>query len=437
MLPSSHIRQRRWPAGSDLRRATFVGVVLVMLAVVTSADVWAQDEAVPSTVLVRGRVMDAESGQGVSNAVVQLPARAKEALTDEDGTFVFAGLEPGLHVFVVAHLAYGRHEQAVQIEPGPMIALRIMVSPEAIELDPIVVEARTAEEQRIRSQGTRSNVLDYAELQEASRTSRFIHEVLRREVPGIRVRETGPVNGSRFCMEFRTAGTPRFAGCNFPTVFLDGVRVFDPGSLLSTLDMSTLNRVEVVPPAEAGVRFGTESAYGVLLLETRMWSDFQEADDLLRSTLHQQIVYDWDDAPDEHATWRVLGISVLTNAAAVAAGVAIADRCLDYERLTVDLFYSECDTGGTLGAHAALFGLPLATAALTTRLTGGTDHSYGRMFPAALLSAVALIPGYALSTSGQVADSPSVTSVGGRLFLLVGVPLAATMADRLFRRVRR
>jgi len=386
--------------------------------------------------MVRGRVMDATDGQGVAEAVVGVAELGQEVVTDPTGRFVFPNLSPGTYTMSIGHLAYGHHTQQLVVPDAPMIALRIMVSRQAIELDPIVVEARTRAQQYDRTSGTRTNVITRDEVQESIRTSRHLGDILRQRVPGIRIRENGPVAGARVCVEFRTHGSPNTQNqCKFPTVFLDGVRVYDPANLLSTIDLSSLRRVEVVPPAEAGLRFGTESAFGVLLIETATFADFDEADALLESTLNRTITYNWDTSPDEHATWKVMAVAAVANAVAIAGGVAIANNCLDFKALVNDIFASNCQTGATFAAHAALFGIPLLTTAVTTRLIGGTDHSRGRILPTVLLAAAVLLPGYAMSTSGVLAEDQSPTKWGGRVFILVGVPFAATMADKLFRRV--
>lgn len=423
----------------DMRLALRAAILTALFGAWAGVGVLvAQDATAPvaGSALVRGRIMDSQDGSGVAEAVVLLEELGREVVTDPSGRFVFSGLVPGPYTLTVAHLGYGRHTQPLIVEDAPMIALRVLVSQRAIELEPIVVEARTRSEQLERASGTRTNVITREEMQETSRTSRHLGDVLRQRVPGIRTRENGPVAGARVCVEFRTHGSPRFANtCKFPTVFLDGVRVYDPQSILSNIDLQSIRRVEVVPPAEAGMRFGSESAFGVLLIETVMFADFEEADALLENTLQRSLTYDWAESPDSHSTWKVLAVTAVANAAAVAGGVAIADNCLDFDELVNDVFASNCQGGATLAAHAALFGIPLMTTALTTRLMGGTDHSHGRILPTALLAAAALLPGYAMSTSSVVAEDHSPTQWGGRLFVLVGVPFAATMADKLFRRL--
>ncbi len=46
-----------------------------------------------------------------------------------------------------------------------------------------------------------------------------------------------------------------------------------------------------------------------------------------------------------------------------------------------------------------------------------------------------LFPGYGLSLSEAASENPAVDVVGG-FFLTVGVPIAVTLADRLYRKLR-
>ena len=58
--------------------------------------------------------------------------------------------------------------------------------------------------------------------------------------------------------------------CNSPIVVLDGLPVPYPELLFETIPLETIETVEVLSPAQAGVRYGTlGSANGVVLIETR------------------------------------------------------------------------------------------------------------------------------------------------------------------------
>jgi hypothetical protein len=379
--------------------------------------------------------MDRRSGVGVDNATVILEGQDTAFLmvTDSRGLFSFERLGSGDYRMTVRHLAYGEHMESVTIEPEAAISLRVLISQQAIELDPLVIEAMSRSEREDRSRGTMRQEVTREEIENASRTSNHLGDILRQTVPGLRVRDTS-LPGARVCIEFRGRRSVRFAtSCQTPMVILDGVRMYDPPSLYSTLDPSSIERIEVIPPAEAGLLYGSESAFGVITIETKVWRDREE---LERIPPHLRGgVYDWSLELEKHSAGRVFLASALGTAVGVAGGVAIARQCVEFDELATDLFASSCDQLPTAGAWASVITLPLVGAALSARYAGGTPLSRGKFLPAVAAGAVALLPGYALvSASQDDVGSPSFRV--GQVFVLVGIPAAVTLADRLFRHLR-
>lgn len=383
---------------------------------------------------IRGRVLDRETGEVVREATVTLEEMNRVAVTDERGLFTFTDVEAGVLRVRVAHLAYGEHAETVDVEPDAVVALRILISQEAIELDPIVVEAMTRRELQARSRGTMIQEVTRAEIERAARTSLHLGDILRQTVPGLRVYDSPSIPGARVCIEFRGRRSVRFAGrCQTPMVLLDGVRMYDPPSLYGTINPSSIQRIEVVPPAEAGVLYGSESAFGVIVIETRLWAD-EEGRESIPPRLRGG-VYDWSLEVERHSWKKVFLWSLVGNAVGLATGLALADNCVEFRELDTDLFTSTCSRWPTVGSYAAALSLPLTGAALGARLSGGTPISRGSFLPAVAAGAMAILPGYALTSAAQ-GDPSSPSMRAGQIMLVVGVPLAVTVADHLFRKLR-
>jgi hypothetical protein len=380
--------------------------------------------------------MDRETGEAVQDATVVLEGRdtAFMVVTDRRGLFRFDELGSGGYLVRVRHLAYGEHVEEVILEADAVVALRIMISQQAIELDPLVVEAMSQRERDFRSRGTMIQEVTREEIEDAARTSNHLGDVLRQTVPGLRVYDNASLPGSRVCIEFRGRRSVRFGGtCQNPMVILDGVRMYDPPSLYSMIELGSIERIEVVPPTEAGLLYGSESAFGVITIETKVWLTEEE-----RETIPPHLrggVYDWTLETNEHSWKKVFLTSFFGNAAGLAAGIAVGKQCIAFDELATDVFASRCDQLATAGSWIAAITLPLAGAALGARLGGGTAISHGRFFPAMVSGAIPLLPGYALmSASQQNATSPSLRA--GQVFVLLGIPVAVTLADRLFRKFR-
>jgi len=385
---------------------------------------------------IRGRVLDQETGKAVGDATVVLEGAdtAFLVVTDGRGLFAFNQVGGGDYQVRVSHLAYGEHVEEVLVEPDAVLALRIVISQQAITLDPLVVEAMSERELGIRSRGTMIQEVTREEIERAARTSNHLGDVLRQTVPGLRVYDTPSMPGARVCIEFRGRRSVRFArACQSPMFILDGVRMFDPPSLYNTIQVGSIERIEVVPPAEAGLLYGSESAFGVITIETKVWLTKEEKEAIpphLRGG-----VYDWTLELEDHSWKKAFLTSFLGNVLGVAAGIAVAQQCVEFDQLSTDVFASTCGGLATAGSWAAAIGFPLAGASMGARFGGATPLSRGRFLPAVASGAIALLPGYALVAASQKnTTSPSFRA--GQIFVLLGIPAAVTVADRLFRKFR-
>jgi len=83
---------------------------------------------------IRGRVVDAGSGEPVGVADVEILGTRQRTLTREDGGFTFSSLEPGQVRLRVTHLGYGEAEGVVQVAPGEMVEVEVKVATEVIAL---------------------------------------------------------------------------------------------------------------------------------------------------------------------------------------------------------------------------------------------------------------------------------------------------------------
>lgn len=97
--------------------------------------------AVPATGRIVGRVVDRPSQQPVDAAVLGLEFTNWEALSSETGTFAIADVPPGQHVLRIHHIAYGDVLWPVSVPEGSTVEVKVDLSADPIELEPIVVTA--------------------------------------------------------------------------------------------------------------------------------------------------------------------------------------------------------------------------------------------------------------------------------------------------------
>jgi hypothetical protein len=253
---------------------------------------------------------------------------------------------------------------------------------------------------------------------------------LLRQVPGVRVR------GGE-CLEYRLQGgggaiglraedlppEPMNFTCREMAVFIDGVRVQESASLLLDTYLSQLERIEVLSPGQAGVRYGAAGARGVLLLETKQGFAPELVPDRVKYT-----GFGWHD-PQPYRWSRVLAISLGTQAAAAAFTFGSLMDCED-EDAAVD--------GRTtcVSALAVSAGLMAGTVGgLLTRWVGKGSFTEGRMLPLIAVGAASAATSYLVLMDAKKTDS-DLAGVTGVAIAAVGTSILTTLTDRIFRIAR-
>lgn len=356
-------------------------------------------------------------------------------ISTTDGLFRILSVPSGSHTLVVRHVAYGEHRQAIRVPVDSAFVARIDLSAAAIVLDPLVVEVRSPREARARARGTATMEVTREEIDDGARAGKNVAEIVRDHVPGAQLRQSTYLVGARACLEIRGAAAGLGGLCRSPRVYLDGVPVSEPRDLYRALDPATVERMEILGPAEAGVLYGPGAAWGVLLIETRLRS--QPVDSLAAATaLNRLGVWNWRLEPEGHATGRVLAMALLADAVGLTVGLLAADRCFDRaSHPRYDVYVSRCGNLGTGLAGAAAFALPIASTTLATRRAGRSDLSQGSLFPSIMAGSALLVASYSLVLSRHW-DGSRKYEIAGGLLAAVGVPLVVTATDYLFRRVR-
>jgi len=384
---------------------------------------------------INGRVVDADTGGPVSLATItlrhiEIPDSVLHTLvTDDRGLFQVMRTRSGEYDVTVEHIAYGTFTDRVTLSRGQDLALRVDLSPTAIELRPVVVEGVREEIRTARARGTSRRVVTWEELQPVAETGAYLGVAMSQLLPGVRLNSQRSTPGERICLEFRNPATLQGGVCSPPLVFVDGVRQANPTITINTMPITDIRRLEILPPGEAGVQYGTDSQSGVVLIETFTGGSFLRGGPL---GSRSSGAYDWALESDPYPWARSLALAAGANAVGLLAGYALAQSCLPFDDLTAHFYEGECGFLGNTAARTALYlGPQVAVGYLVQRL-GGTNLSRGSMWKSAIASMIMTTPGIVLSVANE--EDGFTGSRGLGVFMIgVGAPVAAVAADRLFR----
>ena len=220
-----------------------------------------------------GVVRDGVEGSPVVGAKVQAGANPQGTLTDARGRFSLTELSPGQHLVKFSDLGYMTRADSIHVVPGRLTNVRVSLSVDPVELDPIEVSVE-------RREIVLHDVGFYA--REAIGFGKFIDREdieiwapvkltnLFTRFPGV---EVVPDAGNPLEKYIMLSGG-RSEGC-FPRVVLDGMMVQGGGSRPARIDRlltpDVVAGVEVYPRS-AGVPIqysGTGSSCGVVIIWTR------------------------------------------------------------------------------------------------------------------------------------------------------------------------
>lgn len=217
-------------------------------------------------VLVRGRIVDLTTQRAVPNVSVRLVDLAMngrvawEGVSDSAGVFEGRRLPPSLYGVEAEALGYSELFHAVDISGYGVADLGIELSPDALELEPLVVVTRQRTRLELagffrrRDRGF-GHSLTREEIE--ARQPTFVSDLVR-TMPGVTV-APGVLGGG---------GILRMRGGCVPDVILDGTRLNQPVALDDILNVQDLEGIEVYSGSISPVEY-SHSSCGTVLAWTR------------------------------------------------------------------------------------------------------------------------------------------------------------------------
>ena len=248
--PRPDISERVMDAFLWRYRRLLAGTLLLLVMMAAGSAVHAQ--------AIHGRVLD-EQQSPLSDASVYLASTLRGAATDRDGAFLIADLKPGTYILVVQYVGYRTETRTVTLEPDDTVTLDIVLTPEPLEADEIVVVAgQTAEEALLRASRSVATLGPEALNQTRGQT---LGETLE-QLPGVTAMQTGP-----------SIAKPVVRGLHSQRLVVLNAGVPQEGQQWGgehapEIDPFAPAQIEVVKGA-AGVEYGVGAIGGVIRLDPR------------------------------------------------------------------------------------------------------------------------------------------------------------------------
>ncbi len=221
-----------------------------------------------------GQVHDYQTGAPLGGAVVSALGTGLSQITDSTGSFVLDGLPPGRHLVTTEYLGYGQRTDSVTVFSQETVDIQIRMAPQAVEVEGLVVTARTRFGHTSVAVDKRADIFTRAEIEPILPRVQNMGDLLRNmNAPGLSVREVQMTDATGvvvpgLCVEVsrRTGGS---RGCSQAAVFVNDLIMPNPDQILMNLDPQTIDRIEVLSAIDAQFQFGSIAANGAVLIYTR------------------------------------------------------------------------------------------------------------------------------------------------------------------------
>ena len=242
---------------------------------------------------ITGSVTDAETGETLPGANVEIPDLGVGIATGVDGMYELEGIPAGAYDVVFSFVGYQQQEVAVEVEAGETVELDVELLADAAQLDEIVVTGLGVEQTR----GEANISVASIDAGELSETSEFenVTDLLQGRTSGVTIsRSSGNVGGG---LRFDVRGGVSLNSDGQPLIFVDGTRIAQdsgPGfgvggqpasSPLADLDPSNIESINVLRGPAATSLYGTDGTDGVVLIETKSGREGQELEVNYQGTL--------------------------------------------------------------------------------------------------------------------------------------------------------
>jgi TonB-linked SusC/RagA family outer membrane protein len=220
---------------------------------------------------VTGTVTEAETGEPLPGATVQIADENTGAASDAEGQYRITSIPAGEQTLRVSFVGYQAEERTVNVPADGTVRVNFQLRTSQAELEEVVVQAYGGQQTTGEVSGSVASI-EAESIEEAPQQS--AQGLLQGRAAGVTVTQTSGNPGSGFEVNIRGEGSIN-AGTQ-PLYIVDGVQVSFSGgsettdtSPLNAIDPSNIESIEVLKDAAASAIYGAQAANGVVLINTK------------------------------------------------------------------------------------------------------------------------------------------------------------------------
>jgi TonB-linked SusC/RagA family outer membrane protein len=236
------------------------------------------------SVVITGKVTDAETQQGLPGASVLVVGTTNGTITDVDGNFSLNTDASGNSIKIaISFIGYSGNSVDVQIANGSTAPVNVALQPDIRSLDEVVVTGSTLKQAK-RELGNNITSVSSSLIERSGANNLF--NALQGKVPGAQITQNSgdPAGG----MTIRLRGVKSLSGPSDPLYVIDGVIVSNSTANVSQtalgnqvgeaavgnnrlvdINPSDIETLNVINGAAAAAQYGSRAANGVVLITTK------------------------------------------------------------------------------------------------------------------------------------------------------------------------
>jgi TonB-linked SusC/RagA family outer membrane protein len=256
------------------------GFQCLSLAFLLAFSAFAQGQ----TVVISGKVTDAETQQGLPGASVLVTGTTNGTITDSDGNFSLSvQRSDGNLQLQISFIGYAAIVTTVSVSNGAASAVSVALTPDIRSLDEVVVTGSTLKQSK-RELGNTISSVSSSMIEQSGANNLFT--ALQGKLPGAQITQNSgdPAGG----MTVRLRGVKSLSGPSDPLYVIDGVIVSNSTTNVSQtalgnqvgeaavgnnrlvdINPSDIETINVINGAAAAAQYGSRASNGVVLITTK------------------------------------------------------------------------------------------------------------------------------------------------------------------------